>query len=157
MSGGPSGGLRARAVPWLIEIGARLTRPLTIGVRGIILDDGNRVFLVRHGYIPGWHFPGGGVETGETTRAALAREVEEEARIAIRGEPRPHGVFHHGKRDHVVVYVVRDFTVLGARAPDWEIAEGGFFPVAALPDEATLATRSRLREVLEGVPLAETW
>lgn len=157
MSRGRSNDLRARAMPWLIETGARFTRPLTIGVRGVILDDDDRVFLVRHGYIPGWHFPGGGVETGETTRAALAREVEEEARIAIRGEPRPHGVFHHRKRDHVVVYVVRDFTVLGDRAPDWEIAEGAFFPVAALPEETTSATRSRLREVLEGVPPAETW
>ncbi len=148
---------RARAVPWLIQTGARLTRPLTMGVRGIVLDDAGRVFLVRHGYIPGWHLPGGGIETGETTRTALAREIAEEARIAVRGEPVLHGVFLQRRRDHVVVYVLRDFTVLGARAPDWEIAEGGFFPTDALPEATTPATRRRLHEVLAGVPAAETW
>ncbi len=64
----------ARPVVWLIHAAARFVRPLTMGVRGVVFDTEGRVFLVRHSYVPGWHFPGGAVEPGETARAALIRE-----------------------------------------------------------------------------------
>ena len=31
---------------------------MTLGVRGIVLDSEEQVFLVRHSYVHGWHFPG---------------------------------------------------------------------------------------------------
>ena len=147
----------SRVVPWLVRTASLLTRPLTVGVRGLVLDGRDRVFLVRHTYVPGWHLPGGGVEAGESARVALARELQEEARVVVRGAPVLHGVFLQGRRDHVVVYVVRDFTVREARAPDWEIAEARFHALADLPGDTSAPTRRRLREVLEGVPPAETW
>ena len=49
----------------------RLARGMTLGVRAVVLDEENRVFLVKHSYVSGWHLPGGGVETGETFRDAL--------------------------------------------------------------------------------------
>jgi 8-oxo-dGTP pyrophosphatase MutT (NUDIX family) len=71
-----------------------LTRPMTLGVRALVLDARERVFLVRHTYVPGWHLPGGGVEHGETAMAALRKELREEGNIALTGAPRPFGLYH---------------------------------------------------------------
>ena len=134
-----------------------LARPMTLGVRAIVADADQRVLLVRHGYISGWHFPGGGVEPGETCVEALARELEEEAMVAIDGPPLLHGLFLNKRRDHVAVYLVQTFRVLGQRAPDWEIKEARFFPRSALPDGATRATRARLAEIFDSAPLSGRW
>lgn len=139
----------------------RLTRGLTLGVRGAVLDGDERVLLVRHTYARGWHMPGGGVEPRETALAALARELREEACVELTGPPRLHGVFFNrriAKRDHVLVYVVRDFAVRGDKSPDREIAETGFFPLDALPEATTAPTRRRLAEIAAGgTSLPEAW
>ncbi len=138
----------------------RLTRPLTMGVRAVVLDEGGRVFLVRHSYLPGWHLPGGGVEVGETALAALARELREEAHIELTGAPALHGVYFNTfvtRRDHVLVYVIRDFRQTHARGADLEIVEAGFFPVDNLPEETARGSRERLAEVLSGAPVSARW
>jgi ADP-ribose pyrophosphatase YjhB (NUDIX family) len=137
-----------------------LTRAMTLGVRGVALDEAGRVLLVRHGYTPGWHFPGGGVETGETCEHALAREMEEEACVVIEQPLQLHGLFHNTSvtgRDHVAVYIVPRFRVTGERKPDREILEARFFAPDALPEETTRGTRARLAEILHGQPLSPKW
>ncbi len=133
---------------------------MTLGVRGVVLDQENRVFLIRHTYVPGWHLPGGGVETAETALEALERELREEACIAMDEPPSLFGVFFNNRvsrRDHVLVYVIRHFTVLQPKQPDREIAEAGFFPLDDLPEGTTLATRTRLAEILQGQPPSSHW
>lgn len=150
----------ARLVSWGLHTYWRFSRGLTLGVRGIVVDASDRVFLIRHTYVPGWHLPGGGVETGETALEALRRELHEEACIALEGPPQLAGVYFNqriSRRDHVLVYLIRSFTVLAEKQPDREIAEAGFFPLDRLPEGTTSATRRRLSEALEGHPAPELW
>ena len=138
----------------------RLARPLTMGVRAVVLDEGGRVFLVRHSYVKGWHLPGGGVEVGETAAEALARELREEGNIELTGAPVLHGVYLNTfvtKRDHVLVYVVSDFRQTHARGADGEVVETGFFPVDNLPEATARGSRERLAEVLSGAPASARW
>ena len=135
-------------------------RGMTLGVRAVVLDHENRVFLVKHSYVAGWHLPGGGVEVGETFMEALRRELVEEGRIELAGEPVLHGLFFNGhvsRRDHVAVYVVRRFTQDRLPEPNREIIACGFFAATALPEATTTGTRLRIAEVLECRARAATW
>jgi len=138
----------------------RFVRGMTLGVRAVVLDENNRVFLVRHTYVSGWYLPGGGVEVGESFVDALKRELIEEGRIELRGEPVLHGLFfnsHVSRRDHVAVYVVREFRQDRMPKPNREIMACGFFEAGALPEGTTPGTVLRIREVLEGRAQIETW
>jgi ADP-ribose pyrophosphatase YjhB (NUDIX family) len=146
---------RARAM----HVWFRFARPMTLGVRAVVAREG-RILLVRHTYVSGWHLPGGGVEKGETVLEALAREVEEEGAVRLLGPPALHGLFFNRRaspRDHVLVYVAREFEVMGPRAPDHEIAEAAFFPLDALPEGVSQATHARLSEVFGGAPIDPYW
>jgi 8-oxo-dGTP pyrophosphatase MutT (NUDIX family) len=156
-------GLRVRFEPVLRRIFHLywwFARGMTLGVRAVVLDHENRVFLVKHSYVAGWHLPGGGVEVGETFMEALRRELVEEGRIELAGEPVLHGLFFNGhvsRRDHVAVYIVRRFTQDRLPEPNREIIACGFFAPTALPEETTRGTRLRIAEVLEGRAGAATW
>jgi 8-oxo-dGTP pyrophosphatase MutT (NUDIX family) len=138
----------------------RFARGMTLGVRAVVLDDSNRVFLVKHSYVSGWHLPGGGVETGESFGDALRRELKEEGRIELTAEPALHGLFfnsHVSRRDHVAVYIVRHFRQDRLPEPNREIVACGFYQVGALPADTTEGTRLRISEVLEGRSPIATW
>src|ERR1700744_1414060 len=138
----------------------RFARGMTRGVRAVVLAPDNKVFLVKHSYVAGWHLPGGGVEVGETFMEALTRELLEEGRIALSGKPELHGLFfnsHVSRRDHVAVYVIRQFSQDRMPAPNHEIVACGFFAADALPEGTTEGTRRRIAEVLDGAAPIATW
>jgi 8-oxo-dGTP pyrophosphatase MutT (NUDIX family) len=144
----------------VFHAGFLLVRGMTLGVRAVVLDADNKVFLVKHSYVSGWYLPGGGVDHGETMDQAMRRELKEEGDIDLTGEAVLHGIFlnsHVSRRDHVAVYVVRHFRQDRLPAPNREIIECGFFDTAALPEETTPGTRLRIAEVLHGKPLIATW
>jgi ADP-ribose pyrophosphatase YjhB (NUDIX family) len=160
MQGQSRRSLRERLTTRLAHLSFLATRPMTLGVRGAVIDGEGRILLVKHGYVAGWHMPGGGVEPGETCESALGRELAEEANVLLEGPPLLHGLFfnaHVSRRDHVAVYVAKRFRVTGARAPDREILEARFFPRDALPPDATRGTRARLAEIFDGGPVAALW
>ena len=139
----------------------RLTHGVTLGVRGAVFDERKQVFLVRHTYTPGWHFPGGGVDRRETVHDAIARELGEEAGIVLTGAAELFGVYVNARlsrRDHVALYICRQWRQdQMPKVPNMEIRDCGFFPIDALPDGTTEATRRRLAEVLEGAPPSAEW
>jgi ADP-ribose pyrophosphatase YjhB (NUDIX family) len=149
-------GLRAR----LFHLYFLLTRPMTLGARGLVLDAEGRVFLIRHTYVPGWHLPGGGVERGETAREALERELAEEGNFRLTGEPQLRSIHLNrgaSRRDHVAVYLVTAFEQERPKEPDREIAEAGFFPPDALPPLTTPGTLRRIAEIVDGRPADRFW
>ena len=138
---------------------SRMSRGMTLGVRGVATDGEGRVLLVKHTYLHGWWLPGGGVDRGETTQAAVVRELREEAGLIARSEPRLISV-HSNERffrgDHVLVFAVDAFSI-DERTSHGEIAEVGWFDPADLPEDAHRSTRARLAEVFGGAPVDPAW
>jgi len=144
-------GLEPFTRPWF-RLYARLSRGLTLGVRGVVVDPEGRILLVEHTYIPGWHLPGGGVERGEPAIDALGRELEEEAGVKLVGAPRLVSIHSNHRRfrgDHVLVYLVQTWTPTPATSRG-EIHQIGWFARDRLPPDVTPATRARLAEIFDG-------
>lgn len=137
-----------------------LVQRMTIGARVMVVD-GDKVLLIRHTYVPGWQFPGGGVGPGETVELAARREVLEETGYRVEGPMQLFGIYHNSSvvtnRDHVVFYVAKGFAKDRDFKPDHEIAEVGWFHRAALPQKVTPATSQRIDEYFDGQPPRELW
>lgn len=139
---------------------SRLRGGMTLGVRGAVFDPEGRVFLVRHSYVPGWYFPGGGVEAGEAAIDALRRELMEEAAIRLEPPADLFGLYLNrtlSKRDHVAFFVCRSWSQVGPPVRNMEIVDSGFFPPDDLPRGTTAGTRRRLAEIAAGAPGSAEW
>lgn len=138
----------------------RVIHPMTLGVR-VMLMERESVVLVRHRYGPGWHFPGGGVKSGETVFEAIERETREETGAAINAPPELFGVYQNmtmNRRDHVVMFISRDFSPPGIEVQkSIEIAECRAFPLTDLPAQTTKGTRNRIGEILNGQSPTHHW
>lgn len=149
---------RVRTWLHLFVVGVR--RRMVIGARLVLVSEG-RFLLIRHTYMPGWHFAGGGVEPGETAAEAARREGVEETGYAAEGVLRLHGLFLNANpatnRDHVAVYVAEGFRQVRAFRRDAEIAEIGWFAPDALPEAVDPGTARRISEIVAGTTPSERW
>jgi 8-oxo-dGTP pyrophosphatase MutT (NUDIX family) len=90
----------------------RVSRPITVGVRLILVREGVLV-LVKHTYQQHWYLPGGGVGRGESLEQAARREAQEElgARLGTLHLFGAYSNFFEYKSDHVIVFFGRDGAV----------------------------------------------
>jgi 8-oxo-dGTP pyrophosphatase MutT (NUDIX family) len=133
---------------------SRLTRGMTLGVRGLVLNDAGEVLLLQHTYVKGWYMPGGGVERGEAAEEALERELVEEAGVRITAPPRLLGVYTDHVRfrgDHVLLYRIEGWEACEATSRG-EIAELRWFAPDALPHDASRSTERWLAEHFAPAP-----
>ncbi|HSS13002.1 MAG TPA: NUDIX domain-containing protein [Rhizomicrobium sp.] len=139
----------------------RVRKPRTLGVRAIVLDENDRVALVRHTYTDQWYLPGGGVKKGESFETALHRELKEEVALSNVKIERVLGIYHsrrEAKDDHIVIFAVRVADSTGLRRADlMEIEDVGWFPMDGMPAGVSPATSRRLAEYRAGIVGLGAW
>lgn len=118
-----------------------LRRPV-VGISAVARTRDGRVVLIRRADTGTWGLPGGTLEWGETLRAALDRELDEEAGVVAVELVRVLGAWSRPSRDprfHAVTIGVECLVEPPVKAPKnpLEIREAKLFEAAAMP--ATLA------------------
>lgn len=126
-------------------------RPITFGVRVIIVDSQNQILLLKHTYLNGWMMPGGGVNYSESFDQAACREVMEETGVRI-DKPNFMGVYkfnQEGKRDHIFVFwtKIKKFPK-EFKKDKLEIAEIKTFSMNNLPSDIIPGHLRRIQEYL---------
>jgi ADP-ribose pyrophosphatase YjhB (NUDIX family) len=138
----------------------RMRRGITLGARVAVIDVEGRMLLVKHSYLPGWQFPGGGVEWGETAETAAAREVTEETGVEVTGPMQLRGLyanFANFPGDHIAFFVARDWRRPVVPGPNAEIIATAFYAPGALPADTTPGTRRRVAELVDGAAVGPEW
>jgi 8-oxo-dGTP diphosphatase len=96
-----------------------------------------RVLMLRQSYRRALVFPGGGLDRGETSRAAACRELAEEVGLVVPSDAlslaREMTVIWDGRRDHVAIFELRLAARPALRLDGREIVAAEFMtPVDAL-------------------------
>lgn len=122
----------------LYEVARHLLRRPVVGIAAAARTRDGRWLLVRRADTGTWAFPGGTLEWGETLRASLPRELEEEAGVESVRMGKVLGVFSRPDRDvrfHAVTVLVAcevDEPVGGPKNP-LEIREARLFRAEDVP------------------------
>jgi ADP-ribose pyrophosphatase YjhB (NUDIX family) len=161
--GDPSSALQSRQKTGfglkLVMAARSLIAPVALGASGMMLTPDRRVVLVRHTYMSGLGFPGGGVARGEAAEAAVIRELTEEIGPFHSDPPELVGVFSRraGWATNVIVLYRLTNAVVENFKPNAEIREIVFADPANPPRDVTPGTARRLIEHVSGLPPAQFW
>lgn len=127
--------LIAKIVKKVLQQYWRRTRGLSLGVKAIVLDSGDRVLLVRAADSPTWELPMGRVKDGETVEEAVRRMLGSDLAITLEGAPLFIGLEPSGAakpEGHFAVVAVRQW-LRDAPARMSPSLEARPFHVTALP------------------------
>lgn len=132
----------------------------TVGARALAINDQEEVLLVKHTYMRGWYFPGGGVDRGETPLEAVKRELIEETGYECTERPQLLAAFHnriHGHDDFPLLFLIKNPTHRHDPLHPHEIAQVAWFPITDPPPDTSPATARSLEEYLNGLEYRERW
>ena len=135
-----------------------LITPVALGAHAIVDDAEGRVLLVRHSYMRGWHFPGGGIQAGEPPAAGIIRELKEEVGLVSSAAPQFLGLYTRkfGWISNVIAfYRVSDAEI--AFAPNLEIREICWADPKSPPPGTAPGVRRRLAEFVDQKPPSPYW
>ncbi len=125
----------------------------------MLLIHEDKILLVKHTYQPDWYTIGGGVESGETPRQAMERELKEEVGITLTSSLKLFSVYYSkkGKRDDYIIFYIGHGAGTQEITISPEISEKKWFSIHDLPRDTSPATRRRIREYLNEIELSDVW
>jgi 8-oxo-dGTP pyrophosphatase MutT (NUDIX family) len=142
-----------------LSLAARAYRtPVCFGTNAIVEQADGTVILVRHRYMPGLCFPGGGVGAGEPPQQAVMRELQEEIGVTCADSVEFLGLYT--RKVWWTTNVITLFRVRGAKInfkPSLEISEVVAADPHSPPQDTSPATRRRLAEFTGAVPVSPYW
>ena len=134
------------------------TTPVCFGTNAIVEQADGTVVLVRHRYMPGLCFPGGGVGAGEPPLEAVQRELKEE--IGMARADSVEFLRLYTRKIWWTTNVITLFRVRGAEInfkPSFEISEIVAADPRVPPEDTSSATRRRLAEFTGAMPASPYW
>ena len=128
------------------------------GAAAVLINDGDEVLLQRRADNGQWALPAGGHDIGESSEACAIRECWEETGIMTRAkrlvgiysDPAGHNILRYpdGYTVHYVMAVYEVEYVSGEIAVSSESTEVGYWPLSALPDVISAASRQRILDTM---------
>jgi 8-oxo-dGTP pyrophosphatase MutT (NUDIX family) len=132
--------------------------PVCFGTNAIVELANGKVVLVRHRYMPGLCFPGGGVSPGEAPADAILRELKEEIGLAQFDSLTLFGLYTRkvGWTTNVVA-LYRCANAIIDFKPNVEISEIAEIDPRDPPPDTSPTTRRRLAEFTGTMPIDPMW
>ena len=146
-----------RATFSLSMMARTILSPASFGVVAL-LEQGDKIVLVRHSYKAGWYLPGGGAKRGELPEETLLRELREEVGLIRSAAPQLYGLYARSiwpVNNVIGLYRVRDAEF--AFKPNLEVREIMLADPASPPPGTAHGARRRLTELAGQVPRSPHW